>query len=157
MNRLLSTLTLATVALILTASQGRAQDKAMWGLGLCYGSDTEVGLDGRLFLPVGSIRNFAITPNLDIFFVDGGTFFTVDGNINYTFLPFSRSGGLYGIGGLDIGFAKPKNGNSQTELGINLGGGVRGSAGPVDLFGELKFVLGDFDQVVLYGGVYFIL
>lgn len=155
MKRFLWTLTLATVAFILATAQGKAQDKAMWGLGLCYGSDSDVGFDARLFLPIGSIRNFAITPNFDLFLVDGGTFFTVDGNINYTFLPFSRGGGVYAIGGIDIGFAKPKNGNSQTELGINLGGGVRGSAGPVDLFGELKFVLGDFDQVVLYGGVYF--
>jgi len=155
MRRFLPFFGAAVVALTLVAGNAQAQDKSQWGIGLCYGSDTDVGIDARILLPIGAIRNFAITPNFDYFFTDGGTFFTLDGNINYTFMPFSRGGGLYGIAGLDIGVSKPKNFNSHTELGINLGGGVRGDAGPLFLFGELKFVLGDFDQVVLYGGMYF--
>ncbi len=145
----------ACAALFLAASDMQAQDKTQFGVGLAYGSDSDVGFDVRILLPVGSIRNFAITPSLDYFLVDNGTFFTLDGNINYTFLPFSRGGGIYGLGGLDLAISKPKGFNSQTELGINLGGGIRGDAGPVTLFGELKFVLGDFDQVVLSGGLYF--
>jgi len=55
----------------------------------------------------------------------------------------------FGIGGLDVD-------SSGTFIGLNLGiGGLYEISDNLNLVSELKYVLGDFDQVVLSAGVLF--
>ena len=62
------------------------------------------------------------------------------------------SSGVYGLAGLQIGILTGF-GDSITRLGLNLGGGYAHDLGNFLPFGELKFVVGDFDQFVFNAGV----
>ena len=63
---------------------------------------------------------------------------------------------IYGIGGLNITTLELIGADdSETELGVNLGIGGEYHLENLSLFGELKYVASDFDQVVLGAGVRF--
>jgi|GEM_PF-2903610 len=154
MRRILALAALA-FTLMLAASSLHAQ--AQFGIALPFKTEgSDIGLEGRVDIPIGSVRGLSITPNVSFFFVEFGTFFTIDGNVHYTVVPSSGKGnnGLYVLGGLDLGVAS-YGGVTNNEIGLNLGGGYKGDIGAVDLFGELKFVVGNFDTIVLTGGIYF--
>ena len=148
-----------TIALAITLVMGIAgtlhlQAQNQIGVGLMYDSDTKsAGIDGRLVLPIaGPQLRFAT--NIDVFLPNNYTFVRFDANLQYVFAPLRRGGGAYLLGGLDVGYVSV-NSSSNTELGINVGGGISGPVGPLSLFGELKFVLGNFDGIVLGGGLLF--
>lgn len=69
---------------------------------------------------------------------------------------------IYGLGGLnitnvDIDIDGPATGNSESEFGLNLGGGLQYPVDFADVFGELKFagIGGDADQLVFAAGLRF--
>jgi opacity protein-like surface antigen len=87
--------------------------------------------------------------------------FAINVNAQYFFLN-SEEFGLYGLGGLS--FARlsaslsglgESDSDSNTEMGVNLGGGGEFRTGFGSVFGELKFVTGDYDRTVLAVGVRF--
>ncbi len=144
-------LTIAVVATFLSAAVPTfAQSKTQLGAGLAYGGGIEeLALDVRVgFAPFGNVRNVTMAINFDYFF-STISFWTVDGNVHWELLNFSRGGGAYLLGGLEISHYV------NTGLGLNLGGGVHGPIGPVDAFAELKAVIIDNSQVVLTGGFNF--
>lgn len=154
MRRILA-LAAITLTCMLAASSLHAQ--AQFGVAIPFRTDgSDVGVEGRVDIPIGSTPALSITPNLSFFFVDIGTFFTIDANVHYAVVRSSGKGnnGLYVLGGLDLGVYS-YSGSTTNKVGLNLGGGYKGDVGAVDLFGELKFVVGDFDSIVLTGGVYF--
>lgn len=69
---------------------------------------------------------------------------------------------IYGLGGLnitnvDIDIDGSTAGNSESEFGLNLGGGLQYPVDFADVFGELKFagIGGDADQLVFTAGLRF--
>ena len=116
------------------------------GAGLAYGSDVSVaglGINGEFFLK----DKVAVSPGFIFYFEDA---WEANGNVNWM---LSGNDAIlpYAITGLNI---ISSNGNS--ELGINAGIGsnfdIGGRSRP---FAEVKYVLGDADQLVLLGGIKF--
>ncbi len=118
-----------------------------------WGSETDFGVGGRV---LGNIEdaNLEAVGSFDVYFPDGGSFWTVNANLFYHFhLEENPSVLPYLGGGLNI--ATVSNGDSQTEAGLNLGGGIRFPLDNVSPFIEAKTVLSDVDQSVLSFGVIF--
>lgn len=156
MKKFLLTLCLLTVLAFTVQAQTRL------GAGLAWGSDVEdlgLGINGEFFVK----ENISINPGLIFYFVDDRGNDRLDWwelNINGNFY-FAQEGSVafYGIGGLNLTTVAIENDfvdDSDTELGINLGIGsnfdVGGSVMP---YAELKYVLGDWDQLVLFFGAKF--
>ena len=84
----------------------------------------------------------AIVPNAEWQFVDNGSAwsFSVDGHL--TLMPLGV-GNVYAGGGLGWYTSDPDQGDSNTDTGINLVGGVGFSALPMKPFAQLKYVIID--------------
>ena len=156
MKKLFFTLVLVLFISLATQAQTRI------GAGLGWGSEIEeigIGVNGEFFLN----EQWSLNPGFIFFIVDDGPFdrqdfWTFNVNANYY---FAQEGtvSFYGIGGLNLSTYSYKwNGedDSNTELGINLGIGSNFDVGgKVMPYAELKYVLGDFDQLVLFFGAKF--
>lgn len=135
------------------------------GIGLMYGTEVEqlgVRVDG-----VYQINDdFRFVADLGIYFPDKTefgdnetftlTWWELNTNANYIFYSDETEGvTAYALGGLNFTTirAKYENGpqesysESDTEVGLNLGAGIEYALDFAELFGEIKFVLGDADQL----------
>ena len=96
------------------------------------------------------------------YFVDDPlTFYTIDANLHYGFADFS-SGFAYGIGGLQIAIAgvegfdlRVRNNPSDSDVGLNIGAGAEFKAPFGGVPVEVKYVIGNADQLILSGGLRF--
>jgi len=168
-----SALLLAAVALIpaelvaqrrAAARSAPAKQRPSFGLQLNWGSDTDVGIGGRVVFglkaiaprtPIDGIVSFDYYFPASVAGVDV-TFWEINGNVAYRFTVPTRSAiRPYAGTGLNIGHISA-GGGSSTKPGLNLLAGttfkVKGSVMP---FAEFRAVVGDLDQVVLTGGVRF--
>lgn len=161
----LATLT-GTAALALSANEALAEPRL--GAGLVYGTEIEaVGLqlNGYYGLP-DALPGLRVGAELSYFFADDPvTFWTIDLNGQYRFIepgPF----GAYAIAGLDIARVSVDldlgplgdASTSSTEVGLNLGVGAEYAVTPnVELFGEVKYVISDYDQAVLALGARYLI
>lgn len=161
MKRILTTVVLTLVVVVGSHAQYRL------GAGLAYGSDVEefgIGANGEFFLN----KKVAVSPSVIVYFLENSpnedrSFWELNTNINYY---FANEGALevYALGGVNLGTAKndrrgiDNDDDATTELGLNLGIGtnfdINSSVKP---FAQLKFVVGDFDQAVLFFGLRFAL
>ncbi len=178
MRKLLgSALLLAAVALIPAESvaQRRAaarpaagpDKRPSFGAQLDWGSDTDFGIGARGVFALKAIAPRAPLDGIvsfDYYFPSSpagvdNNFWEINGNVVYRFRVQRSSLGPYAGGGLNIGHASTTVGTvsgSDTKAGLNLLAGttfkVKGTVTP---FAEFRGVIGDFDQVVLSGGVRF--
>lgn len=157
---------LAAVGASLLARGAAAQPRL--GAGLVYGTEIEelgVQLNGYYGLD-GSLEGLRLGAEFAYYFVDDPvSFWTVDLNGQYRFVgpgPF----GAYFIAGLDIATISidvdlgplEDDDASDTEVGLNVGIGAEYSVTRnVELFGELKYVISDYDQAVFAVGARFLL
>ena len=138
------------------------------GAQLGYGTEIES-------LGIGARFDYAITdqillaPDLMYFFgkSEGSldyNWFDINLNGNYLFdignstiVPYALAGLNFAIVSVDydVGIGPGDGDSSSTEIGFNLGGGADFAVGTLTVFGELRFVLGDADQLVIAGGVKF--
>ncbi|RMF30583.1 MAG: hypothetical protein D6765_03010 [Bacteroidetes bacterium] len=134
------------------------------GGGLAFGTEIEtLGLTAKV--------NFDITESIEgsgsfTFFLPNGdipnndfTFWEINGDGHYTFTE-NESLSIYGLAGINIGhwsfendFGFPGANPSDTEFGLNVGGGIRLPFGSITGYGEIKYTISDFDQLVLNAGV----
>lgn len=137
------------------------------GVGLMYGSEIErlgVRADGVYQIN----EEFRAVVDLGLFFPEefGNTTFTwweLNANANYVFHADEEQGlTAYALGGLNYTTLKYKfddgtntSSSSNSEVGLNLGAGLEYGMGFGDLFGELKFVIGDADQLNIGAGLRF--
>ncbi|MEX2574021.1 MAG: hypothetical protein WD317_06975 [Balneolaceae bacterium] len=161
MKKLLTTCLFSVLALAVTVT---AEAQYTVGGGLMYGSEIEqFGIRADGFYTIN--EDFRIGATLGYFFPDefNGTsfnWFDLDFNGNYFFLNEDELS-LYGLGGLNFAFLSINNDNapnySETEVGLNLGGGLEYMLDFASLFGELKLagLGGDADQLVLGAGLRF--
>ncbi|WP_461532233.1 outer membrane beta-barrel protein [Sinomicrobium sp.] len=154
--------------LILTCQFAVAQNDTRIGGKLMYGSEIEnIGIGVTAEFPV--LEKLVIAPDLGFYFPkkEGGyklNAFEINGNVNYYFVQ-EENIGFYGIAGLNYAHLKAKydgpsgfggDGDGNGELGFNLGAGANFNVGKNFLpFAEIKYVLGDFDQLVIAAGVKF--
>lgn len=119
-----------------------------------WGSDTDFGVGGRLLANIED-ANLEFVGTANVFFPDGPLdFWEANANLFYHFhLSDTPSVLPYIGGGLNIG--RLSNGSSNTEAGLNLGGGLRFPMASVSPFIEARAVISDLDQAVLAFGLVF--
>lgn len=152
------TLIFAVVALFATDSVFAQGAKNRLGVFLAadFGDVDEVAIGGLGEFKVAN--KFTLSPQLLLYFPDNDyNFFEVNFNGNYYF--FSQEVvSFYGLGGLNLArfsYDGPGGDYNDTELGLNLGAGINFEIGKVVPFSELRFTIGDYDQLVLSGGLKF--
>ncbi|MDZ4698198.1 MAG: hypothetical protein SH809_00715 [Rhodothermales bacterium] len=140
------------------------------GGGLAFGTEIEkLGVQISANLPVAQEGKIRAAPDL-IFYMkdDFGAgevrWWEVNLNANYLFVE-AEDYTIYALGGINIanvnfdydievpevpGFGFDA---SSTELGLNIGGGVEYGMAFGNLYGEAKYILSDFDQLVISAGV----
>ena len=159
-----------------SASFASAQMDILAGLGLSFGSEAStVGIQVRGDVDFnetwgGSFHFISyISPSFggDVSGIDGikAKYWEVNFDAHY-FVISEENMKVYPLAGLNIstaGFKSDLNipfggsfGATESKVGLNLGGGIRYAiAAPIWLFGEVKYVISDFDQLVISaGGLY---
>lgn len=161
MKKVLKLSGICIVLLILATSTSFAQDGDIKiGGGLIYGSEIEqLGLRADGYYSISEDWRAGVA--LGYFFPKNDiNWFEIDLNANYVFHS-DEDLSVYAIGGLNfmiVSFDIPGAGsNSNSEFGINLGGGLEYGIDFGSLFGELKYagIGGDADQLVIGAGLRF--
>jgi opacity protein-like surface antigen len=126
------------------------------GGGVIYGSEVEAlgiqaGAKYRFTNEISAAADFAI------YFPDDYDWWAINVNGHYHFINEDRAK-VYGLAGLnyatiEVGFLGTST--SDSEVGVNIGGGAEFALGIVDLYTEAKYILGDADQLALSVGLRF--
>ena len=132
------------------------------GPGAGFGARTGLGLEPDQFLigPQAVFGNFAgfirFAPSLDFGFGDNVTTFTLDADVRLNLLPLPGSdANLYFDVGPSIVHFSPDAGDGDTEVGLNLTGGLvlpMGSSNSYNV--EASIGVGDVTDIRLLIGVY---
>lgn len=163
---------LATLLLFTLSSVAQAQSEEgdiTLGVGLAYGFDIEepaIGLGGVYTIN----EQFRGAVDLHYYLVSSDTFggvefdysvWELNFNAHYMFVN-DEDKTLYALGGInyfrvkvsasDEGFSFS---DSDSEVGLNIGGGAEYDLGNFRVYGELKFTLGDASQMFIGAGVRF--
>lgn len=155
MKRLIQVFGIAA-AIIITASQvTNAQVSA--GVGMAFGSEIEqVGIQGDLHYRFASMPSVMMGAGFTYYFPkDNQDFYEANLNGAYIFYEefMFKS---YAYTGLNYARSKVSLGNdsvSETAFGLNLGIGAEYDFGPLFAFGDLKYVISEFDQPVFTLGI----
>ncbi len=90
-----------------------------FGVGGTYVND--LGIQARANLNVSD--DLGLIPSFSYYFTDIGTQISIDANLSYNVATIGNDIPIYALGGLDwTRFSN--NGLSNSEIGINLGGGI---------------------------------
>lgn len=159
MKKLFATVLIAFALSFAFQSASYAQNSTTkLGVGVVYGDDVEsAGIDVNATFRVAP--RVAIAPSVNIYFPDEDetgldSFWAANIDGHYIFVA-DNDFHLYGLGGLNLAIIDPVIGDSDSELGINLGIGGEVHLQSFSIFSELKYVVGDADQVVLGLGARF--
>lgn len=115
-----------------------------------------INLNAEIFIK----DKIAISPKFTYYFTGSNTtFWELNGDVHYYFQ--GGDSGVYGIGGLNIShsavdfvFLGVPISASDSKFGLNVGAGYTiALEGPIIPFGELKYIISDFDQLVLTAGI----
>ena|SRR5687767_5431683 len=171
MKKVFITTLFACFAMLLanTSSYAQQSTKNRLGffLGLASGDIDQVGIGGIGEFKVS--KKVTISPQLLFYFPEDR------GNLRYNFMEINFNANyyfynkdifeFYGLGGLNFtrvhwewDHAGPNDddGDSDLEVGLNLGGGINFEIGKnVVPFSELRVTVGEFDQFVISGGLKF--
>ncbi|WP_138429730.1 outer membrane protein [Fodinibius saliphilus] len=164
MKKLLTLGCLILGVLFFSNTNTYAQDFKAGG-GLAYGTEIEsIGIQAGAV--VGFNESFRGAADFVYFFgkeengVDT-SWWELNANVHYVFLSEATTT-VYALGGLNYATveATVSSGGftasaSNSEVGLNLGGGAEFGLGFADLYTELKYVLGDADQLGISAGLRF--
>lgn len=143
------------------AVPGIASAQVTAGPAAGFHDDLDFGIGGFVGIPVPSLDpNLSIIPSFIYFFPDGIDAWEINGDVVYAFevsdetpvLPFAFAGLNIQRRSADLGSLGSV---SNTEMGLNLGGGIQFRAESVNPFAGAKFTIGDYDGFVIFGGVGF--
>lgn len=150
--------TLAFMVCMLAAADTFAQKKI--GVMLGYGTEVEqigLGINGEFNIN----SKVSISPSFIYWFPeDPIKWWEFNANVNYYFST-AGTADFYGLAGVNLFTLKydgdiPNGDDSNSEVGLNLGAGVNFNVGENwEPFTELKFVIGDADQLGLFFGIKF--
>lgn len=135
-----------------------ASGQVLFGAEALFGTETDFGLGARIHYDLGTSAPLEFQGAFDLFFPDGpADYWEINTNLWYN-LP--TSGGSTALpylgGGLNIGHVSGPDGPDDTELGVNLGGGVKFGFTNTIPFLEARVTVGGIDeQLVIGGGVLF--
>lgn len=145
------------VALAFIVCMMAAVDSSAQKIGVMLGYGTEVeelgiGINGEFNIN----DKFSIAPSFVYWFPeDPLSWWEFNANVNYYFTK-AGSADFYGLAGLNLFGYKVEGGDGESEVGLNLGVGANFDIGKSwEPFTELKFVIGDADQLGIFFGVKF--
>lgn len=149
-------------------SQSQAQIQTKIGAHIAYGSEIE-NIGAGVNAEFGLSNKLSVAPSFTFFFPkDYGyleqKMWEANANVHYYFLNTGVVN-LYGLGGLNYANVEVETvwwgssfSESQAKFGFNAGAGTNFNfGGKIVPFAELKYVISDFDQVVVAAGVRFAL
>jgi hypothetical protein len=154
---------LCTVALVgMLGAPAIVSAQATVGPLAAFHDDFDFGIGGFASIPVPSLDpNLSIVPSFVYFFPgDPLGFFEINGDVMYQFevsdetpvLPFAFAGLNVARYSVDI---DGLGSGSNTEIGLNLGGGIKFRAESLEPFAGAKFEIQDGSGFVIFGGVGF--
>lgn len=154
-----------TVAALLLAVPATAVGQVTFGPQLSFGGDTDLGIGGRVLANVESMEHWDFIGTFDVWFPDDSgdndvSAWEANGNLAYNFVVEDTSLNPYAGAGLSIFHVSVDNdgigdGFDDTDLGLNLFGGLKFPGQSVTPFVEVRAVLEAADQVVVTGGILF--
>jgi hypothetical protein len=148
---------LCTVALVgMLAAPGVIQAQVEVGPVAAFHDDLDFGIGGFVAIPVPSLNpNLAIVPNFIYYFPEFIDAFEINGDAVYRFVVSADSPVIpWAMAGLNV-MRFSAGGASNTEIGLNLGGGVDFTAGSLTPFAGAKFEIQDGTGFVIFGGLGF--
>lgn len=131
------------------------------------GGDFAIGVEARFgVLQIANAIRLDVRPSFDYYFIDApeGIDITLLGIAGDALFAFNIGNPLvepYALAGLSIGFVSVDSDfseadGSETDIGFNLGGGAKFlTNGNIQPYAELRVTIGDFDPILLGGGVLF--
>ncbi len=142
--------------LVVTASEAQAQ--ARFGVQMSIADDADLGVGARVALSPPGPSPIKILGTFDIFFPDGPVdYWELNGNIVYVVPVQNSAVAPYIGGGLNVAHSSVDGGtfgSSDTDLGLNLLGGIE-FGGALPLFVEARVEVNGGEQFVLTGGIFF--
>lgn len=153
----------AACAMLFFATAATGQIKILTGLGLAFGTGAEtVGLQIKGDVDITDTWGGSL--DFIPFFTSGYNYWEMNLNGHYTVYendPWT----IYPLAGLNLStvgiagsnvFGVSIPGANSTKVGLNLGGGARYAiADRIVLYGEIKYIVSSFDQLVIsLGGLY---
>lgn len=150
MRQRLSTTCLAA-GLLLIASQASARD-LVFGVQASLADEADFGIGARVVADLSPRRKgLSLVGSFDLFFPDNADYWELNANLTHDFA--SRDFTPYAGAGLNLARFGGENGGSDSDLGLNLLGGLEFRN---NVFVELRTELGGGDQdFVLTGGLTF--
>lgn len=160
MKRTLRALALAG---ILAAVPGAAAAQATLGPTVAYHNDFDFGIGAAVGLPMTGVHeNVDFLGDFTIFFPEpeGLDYFEVNANLTYDFPVEGGSVMPFGLAGLNIARVSLDTvvgEASNTEVGLNVGGGIRFDAGTLRPTVGIRLEIEGGDGFVIFGTVPFVL
>lgn len=165
---------LSAGALVALVGAADLQGQVAFGAQANWGSEADFGVGGRILLDLGeAVPGLGFAGDFNYFFPDDDAddadfdWWEINGNGQYAFQIEDASVAPYLLGGLNItriDFDVDDGGQdipgfdfstSTTEVGLNVGGGIKFPGGSITPFVEGRAVISDADQVVVTGGILF--
>ena len=145
----------SALSLASDADPAAAQD-VEFGAEALFGSETDFGLGLRILTALGASSPVDFQGGFNLFFPDGRRdYWEINGNVWYRF-ETAGQGAPYAGAGLNIGhLGAGPDASSDTQLGLNLGGGYRFNFTNTSPFVEARFTVAGHEQFVFGGGVLF--
>lgn len=133
---------------------GQVQAQATLGPTLAYHDDADIGVGAMLRAPLSSFgEGVGILADFIWYFPDGFDYFEVNGNVTYDFpltestvVPFVMAG----INISRVSFDVLGTSVSDTEMGLNLGGGIEFDAGSFRPSAGARVTLGGAEGFVIF-------
>ncbi len=147
-----ATLALALIACDSTPSPAGATQADLRG-GV-YTDEGGFALGGGVIQRLRPATSWYFNPNLEASFADKQNQVSLNADVHYDF-PAATSYNFYAGGGPALIFTHPEFGDTQTDAGLNLVGGVNWRQQTVRPFVQMKGVLSDQGQLAVMGGVRF--
>lgn len=151
-------------AALVAAVPATAFGQVSLGPELSFGGDTDLGVGGRVVANVQSLNHWDFVGSFDVWFPDDGpnndvSAWEANGNLAFNFLIEDTAIFPYAGAGLNVFHVSVDNvgggGADDTDLGLNLFGGIKFPASSVTPFVEVRAVLEGADQVAVTGGILF--
>ncbi len=153
-KRLSGVVAFAVLAMTPSLSQGQAT----LGPTLAWGdSNLDLGIGATLQAPLPELgAGLGLMADFIIFFPDGpADYFEFNGNLTYDF-PLANSTAVpFALAGLNFGRKSGGGSNSDTEIGLNLGGGIRFDAGSFRPTVGAKFEIDGRDAFIVFASLPF--
>ena len=146
---------LAAVVAVLASTPSPA--RAGMDYDLRMGTYTDAGglaLGGGFIMGVGSSDRWFFNPNVEVAFGDNQRLVTLNADLHYDFVPHGPLSMYLGAGPAIVSMDLDA-GDSSTDLGLNLFGGVTAIRGAARPFLQVKSIMSNNSEIALMGGIRF--